>query len=85
MNAPTKPVNLSTRALPDLSLLEISAVICVDADGKPVDVTPEERARLIEFGRGILVLSFNEEGRLEGKMAGEGLPPASAAGPRSAL
>ena len=65
--------------------LEISAVICVDADGKPVDVTPEERARLIEFGRGILVLSFNEEGRLEGKMAGEGLPPASAAGPRSAL
>jgi cytidine deaminase len=65
--------------------IEIKAVICVDADGRPIGISPEERQRLIEFGRGILVLDFDEAGLLVGKMAGEGLPPAGAPGPRAAL
>ncbi|MCC8193148.1 MAG: transporter substrate-binding domain-containing protein [Deltaproteobacteria bacterium] len=62
--------------------IEILGAICVDADGRPVDVTPDERRRLIEFGRGILVLTYDGEGLLSGKMAGEGRPPAAAPGPR---
>ncbi len=65
--------------------MEIIGVICVDADGKPVGVTPEERNRLLEFGRGILDLRFNEEGIISGKMIGEGLPTSGAPGPRPAL
>ncbi|SBW09444.1 ABC-type transporter, periplasmic subunit family 3 [uncultured delta proteobacterium] len=65
--------------------IEIKAVICVDADGRPVPVSPEERQRLLEFGRGILVLNFDEAGLLTGTMAGAGLPPAGAPGPRAAL
>lgn len=45
MNAPTKPVNLSTRALPDLSLLEISAVIARGA-ATPLEVTEAVLARV---------------------------------------
>ena len=65
--------------------IEILGAVCVDADGNPVEISPEERARLIEFGRGILVFTANENGRLTGKMVGQGLPPSNAAGPRSAL
>lgn len=63
--------------------IEIIAVICVDADGKPVDLTAEERNRFLEFGRGVLIMTFNEEGLLSGKMAGEGLMPGEAAGPKA--
>ena len=65
--------------------IEIKGVICVDADGRPMDVTPEERKRIIEFGRGILIMTYNEEGLLQGAMAGEGLPPMGAPGPKTAL
>lgn len=63
--------------------IEIVAVICVDADGKPVDLTTEERNRFLEFGRGIQVMTFDGEGRLAGKMAGEGMLPGEAAGPKA--
>ena len=65
--------------------IEILGAVCVDANGKPVDITPEERARLIEFGRGILVFTASEGGLLTGRMAGEGLPPSNASGPHSTL
>lgn len=65
--------------------IEIKGVVCVDADGRPVDISPEERQRLLEFGRGILVLNFDAAGLLTGTMAGAGLPPAGAPGPRAAL
>lgn len=61
--------------------LEIRAAICVDADGKPIPLTQTELRLLNEFGRGILAMSFNAEGLLEGEMIGELLgrltPPAN--------
>ena len=62
--------------------IEIIGALCVDADGTPVDITTEERNRLIEFGRGILVFTHSEGERLVGTMAGAGLPPSGAPGPR---
>ncbi len=65
--------------------IEIKGVICVDAEGRPVTVSPEERARFLEFGRGILVLGFDATGLFTSTMLGEGLPPTGASGPRPAL
>ena len=65
--------------------IEIIGAVCVDAEGKTVETTPEERDRLIEFGRGILVFNTTEAGQLVGKMVGEGLPPSGAPGPRPAF
>ena len=65
--------------------IEIIGAVCVDGDGKPVEITQEERARLIEFGRGILLFTTNEGGTLVGRMAGEGSPPSNASGPRPTL
>ena len=65
--------------------IEIRGVICVDADGRPQDVSAGERRRLIEFGRGVLIMKYDERGLLSGTMAGEGLPPSGAPGPRAGI
>ncbi|CAK7047070.1 MAG: hypothetical protein DELT_00872 [Desulfovibrio sp.] len=59
--------------------IEIRAVICVDADGKTVELTNAELLRLNEFGRGILSMTYGEMGLLSGKMVGELLPQAAPA------
>lgn len=61
--------------------LEMTAALCVDADGRPVELTTAELSRLHEFGRGILVLAYDEMGLLTGKMVGELLPKAAQAKP----
>lgn len=65
--------------------IEIRGAIVVDADGRPTDVTEDERRRLVEFGRGVLIMNYDQSGLLTGTMAGAGLPPSGAPGPRSAL
>lgn len=65
--------------------IEIRGAVMVDADGRSVPITEDDRRRLVEFGRGILVLHANEQGLLTGRMAGEGMPPSGAPGPRPAL
>lgn len=54
--------------------LEIRAAVVVDAEGRPVDLAPEECQLLYEFGRGILSVNFNAEGLFASKMVGELLP-----------
>ncbi len=65
--------------------IEIKGVICVDAEGRPVEIGEEDRRCLLEFGRSILMLYYNAEGLLEGRMVGAGLLPSGAPGPRPAL
>ena len=54
--------------------LEILAAIVVDANGTPQDLTKEECQLLYEFGRGILAVTFDPQGRPVTKMVGELLP-----------
>lgn len=63
--------------------VELLAVICVDAEGRPVPILPDDLARLAEFGRGILALSYDETGLINGTMVGELLAKGAAAAKRT--
>ena len=73
VSAPTSALTAAVTA----GDIEILAAICVDADGRPVPFSNAELLRLNEFGRGILVLNYDETGLLSGKMVGEMLPKAT--------